>query len=111
MLVVRKDYLNEDGSLGWVESVFASGNILKSTYFPHKERMYLSFSRGHTYSYGNISQELYNEFEEVESQGEYFAKNIAKNDKYPATKEFTLYPYEIEEVRGMIIEHKNKLKK
>ena len=76
MLVERKEVLNEDKSTGYIEAVFNSDNVLKTTYFPHIQRLYIAFSRGHTYSYGNISRELYDEFEASDSQGKFFHKEI-----------------------------------
>ena len=95
MLVERKEVLNEDESLGYIESVFKSDNILKTTYFPDMQRLYISFSRGDTYSYGNIDIDFYEEFEDAESHGKFFYKNINKKKQYPYRKEFTLYPNEV----------------
>jgi len=102
MLVERKEYKEEDGSLGYVESVFKSSNILKTTYFPKNNRLYIAFNRGDTYSYGNISEEFYEEFENSESHGKFFFKNINNNSKYPHRREFTLYPREVEDVKKII---------
>jgi len=103
MLIERKEYYEKDDSLGYVESVFTSGNVLKTTYFPRSNKMYLAFNRGHTYSYDNISNELYENFEKAESQGKFFRENIAsKPEMYPYRKEFSLYPYEIEDIREII---------
>ena len=99
MLVERKDYNDEEtGNIGYIESVFNSDNVLKTTYFPQSQRLYIAFGRGHTYSYGNIKTELYEEFENAESQGKFFHKKINNNKAYPARKEFTLYP---EEIKGL----------
>ncbi|MFW6246632.1 MAG: KTSC domain-containing protein [bacterium] len=107
MLVERKEHKEEDGSLGYVESVFKSSNILKTTYFPKYNRLYIAFSRGDTYSYGNISEELYEEFESSESHGKFFYKNINNNSKYPHRREYTLYPREVEDVKKIIEENTN----
>ena len=108
MLVDRKEFLYEDGSINYIESVFDSGNILKTTYFPNDKRLYIAFKRGHTYSYGNITLEIYNEFEDADSQGRYFYQVINKNPEYPYRKEFKLYPYEIEDVNKIIEENKKE---
>jgi len=102
MLVERKEYQEKDGSTGYIESVFNSGNVLKTTYFPNNQRLYIAFSRGDTYSYGNISKEFYQEFEDCESQGKFFFKNIANNSKYPTRKEFTLYPQEVQDLKTIV---------
>jgi len=105
MLVERKEVLNEDKSIGYIESVFKSDNILKTTYFPNNQRLYIAFSRGNTYSYGNISLEFYQEFENAESHGKFFYKNINKKLQYPYRKEFTLYPNEIDDIKEIVENH------
>jgi hypothetical protein len=102
MLVERKEVLNEDKSIGYIEAVFNSDNILKTTYFPQAQRLYIAFSRGHTYSYGSISKELYDEFENADSQGKFFHKNINNKIKHPTRKEFTLYPKEIQDLKETV---------
>ena len=107
MLVERKEINKEDGSIGYIESIFKSDNILKTTYFPEIQRLYIAFNRGNTYSYGNISPEFYQEFEDAESHGKFFHQHIKNNiNKYPYRKEFTLYPTEIDEVKKIIEENK-----
>lgn len=109
MLVERKEYKNNDDSIGYIESIFDSGNILKTTYFPNNNRLYIAFKRGETYSYGNITHEMYNEFENAESHGKFFYTNIAKcPDKYPYRKEYTLYPSEVNQIIEVIDKNKDK---
>ena len=105
MLVERKEILNEDGSVGYIESVFMSENILKTTYFPGSQRLYIAFSRGDTYSYGNVSPDFYQEFEDAESHGQFFHKKINKKPQYPYRREYKLLPYEIEGFKKIIEEH------
>lgn len=105
MIVDKKEILNEDGSIGYVELLIKSDNILKTTYFPKDNRLYISFSKGgQTYSYSNISLDLYGEFEQAESHGSFFHKRIRNNDSYPFRKEFTLYPNEITDAKSIINE-------
>jgi len=109
MLVERKEFKNEDGTIGYYESVFDSSNVLKTTYFPHNQRLYVSFNRGGTYSYENVNEELYLAFENAESQGKFLRENIIKKpDLYPYRKEFTLYPEEIKELKLIVEQSKNK---
>lgn len=108
MLVNRKEVLNEDDSIGYIESIFDSDNILKTTYFLNIQRLYIAFKRGHTYSYGNFPKEKYLEFESADSQGKFFHQEINKNSKYPYRKEFTLYPTEIKDVNKIIEENKKE---
>ena len=110
MLVERKEILNEDKSTGYIEAVFNSDNVLKTTYFPKTQRLYIAFSRGHTYSYGNISRELYDEFEASDSQGKFFHKEINNKLKYPTRKEFTLYPREVEDLKETVKTKLSELK-
>jgi len=102
MLVERKEFQEKDGSLGYIESVFNSDNVLKTTYFPNIQRLYIAFGRGHTYSYGNISPELYKEFEDSDSQGKFFHRKINNNRAHPARKEFTLYPNEVKDLKEVV---------
>lgn len=109
MIAERNEYLNEDQTIGYVEAVYASGNILKTTYFPKSQRLFIAFNRGQTYSYNNVNEEIYNEFEKAESQGKYFLDILNKPNKYPTRREFTLYPSEVNECKLKIIEAKNKI--
>ena len=102
MLIEKKEIFDEDQTLGYIESVFNSGNVLKTTYFPKTERLYVAFTRGNTYSYGNVSSELYYEFESSESQGKFFHSKMLNNKDYPFRKEFTLYPSEVKELKEII---------
>lgn len=102
MLVERNEILNEDNSIGYIESIFNSDNVLKTTYFPQSQRLYIAFSRGHTYSYGNINFELYREFENADSQGKFFYMKINNNKAHPFRKEFTLYPNEVKELKTIV---------
>jgi len=102
MLVDKKEIMDTDGSVGYVESVYRSDNILKTTYFPKLNRLYIAFSRGQTYSYGNISTELYSEFENAESHGKFFHQKIRNSTEFPVRKEFTLYPSEINELKEIV---------
>jgi len=103
MLVSREEVLNEDGSIGYIESVFKSENILKIIYFIESQRLYISFSRGDTYRYENIGLDFYQDFEDADSNGKFFHSKI--KPRYPASREFTLSPYEIEGFRKTIEEH------
>jgi len=109
MLVERKEFQEEDGTTGYIESVFNSDNVLMTTYFPNNQRLYIAFSRGHTYSYGNVSPELYQEFEEAESQGKFFYKKINNNKSHPYRKEFTLYPEEVKKLKEVVEKNKQIL--
>lgn len=100
MLSTSKINYDEDGSIGYIESIYFSDNVLKSTYFPKTRMLYISFNRGGTYSYSNISEELFDQFEQAESQGVFFHKNINKKVSYPQRKEFTLYPEELIEIKN-----------
>lgn len=105
MLVDRKEFKDKDGSLGYVESVFTSDNILKTIYFNKSKKLYISFSRGGTYSYTNFTQEKFNEMEKSDSQGVFFHKKINKCSDHYCSKEFNLLPDEITEIRNIIAEN------
>lgn len=106
MLIERNVYKNEDDDVGYIESIFDSGNILKTTYFPQQHRLYIAFKRGHTYSYSNVTPEKYEEFENAESHGKFFHKEINDKNKYPYRKEFTLYPNEVSDLYEIVEKHK-----
>jgi len=104
MLIERKIIEDNDGS--YIEVIHDSSNILKTVYFPHRNKLFVHFVRGGTYSYTNINEKMYEEFETAESVGKFFQKNIAKNTKHPFAKEFTLTDNEINEIKKIIKEHK-----
>ncbi len=106
MLIESIEKLNEDGSIGYIEAIFESDNILKTTYFPAAQRLYIAFKRGETYSYDNISPKLYEEFENAESHGKFFHQKINNKITHPTHKEFTLYPHEINDAKKIIEENK-----
>lgn len=108
MLVERKEVLKEDKTVGYIEAVFSSGNILKTTYFPNAHRLYIAFSRGDTYSYGNINPELYEEFENADSHGKFFHSRLKKPDIYPTRKEFSLYPTEVSDLKQIVENNKKE---
>ena len=68
----------------YVEAIYESSNILMSTYFPEKNKLFIHFSRGGTYSYSNINESLYVDFEKADSQGKFFIANIKKNPDNPS---------------------------
>ena len=102
MLIERKEILNEDQSIGYIESIFNSDNVLKTTYFPKAQRLYIAFSRGQTYRYDNFPMDIYNEFEKAESQGKFFHSKIKNNKEFIYYKYFTLCPSEINEIKKII---------
>jgi len=106
MLIERKEILNEDQSIGYIEAIFNSDNVMQTTYFPNSQRLYIAFNRGTIYSYGNISKEFYDEFESTQSQGKFFQAKINKNKAFPYRKEYSLLPYEIQKIKNIIEENK-----
>ena len=104
MLIQREEVLNDDGSLGYVECVFQSENILQTTYFADSQLLYITFSRGNTYSYEHVEEDLYERFEEAESHGKFFHKNI--KTQYSYRKEFKLYPNEVQELKEIVENNK-----
>lgn len=102
MIVEKKSFNDDDGSLGYIECIFNSTNILSSIYFPKTKVLYISFSRGITYKYINVSESIYNDFENADSQGKFFIKNIKNNKDFLYSKEFTLYESEIKAAKEKI---------
>lgn len=110
MLVDKKLFFEKDGSLAYHEAIFDSSNILKTTYFPKFKRLYIAFKRGHTYSYSNITEELYHEFENAKSQGDLFNEKIkSRPNEHVYRKEFTLYPDEVNQLNEVVENNKNNI--
>ena len=107
MLVEEKKIEQRDGI--YYEAVYDSSNILQTTYFPHANLLYISFKRGGVYSYGNVNEELYEEFKKAQSQGKFFQEKIkSQPDKHPYRKEFTLYPDEVNKLNEVVEESKEE---
>lgn len=106
-MIVKKDVLEDDnGKI--VSCIIESSNILKTEYFAHRNRLYIYFNRGKVYSYGNITEEVYKNFEEADSQGEFLRGEIMKKAaKYPYSKEFSMTPNEMNEAKKIITEWKD----
>ena len=100
MLVTREEVLHEDGSLGYVESIFKSANILKTVYFARTEKLYITFSRGNTYLYTDVDLGFYKRFETAESNGKFFHQYI--KNKVPFYKEYTYYPHEVQQLKEIV---------
>lgn len=105
MLVRETKIEQHDGT--YFEAVYDSSNILQTTYFPHANLLYISFNRGGVYSYGNVDQEMYEEFKNAESQGKFFIERIkSQPNKHPYRKEFTLFPNEVDVLKEEVEEKK-----
>jgi hypothetical protein len=105
MIVKRNVEEDETGKL--IECVIDSSNILKTRYFAHNNRLYIYFNRGKVYSYENVSEKVYKNFEEADSQGEFLQEEIMKYPKkYPYSKQFSLTESEIKEAKNIINEWK-----
>lgn len=102
MIVEKNTFNDQDGSLGWIECIYDSTNILSSIYFPKTKILYISFNRGMTYKYFNIEESLYYQFENSDSQGKFFVKNIKNDINLIYSKEFKLYESEIKDAKDKI---------
>jgi len=106
MIVQRNIVEDDDGKI--ITCIIESSNILKTEFFAHRNRLYVYFNRGKVYSYGNISEEVYNNFEEADSQGEFLRGEIMKKSvKYPYMKEFSMTDFELKETKQIIEEWKD----
>jgi len=107
-MIIKRTVQEDDGGK-LIECIIESSNILKTNYFAHRKRLYVYFNRGKVYSYSNITEEVYENFEEADSQGEFLRGEIMKNPrKYPYFKEFSMTDYEIKEAKQVIQEWKNQ---
>lgn len=98
----------EDGKITYIDTIFESSSVLKTTYFTEKNKLYVHYTRGGTFSYLNVDKELHNAMLESESVGKYLAATIKKDpNKYPFFSEFTLSKNEIDEIK-LLIEAKKK---
>ena len=108
-MIVEKNVFNDpDGSVGYIECIYNSENVLMSIFFPKTNILYISFNRGHTYKYLNINEEKYKEFENSESQGKFFFKEINNKKEHPHSREYNLYQNELEFAKNIIKEWKEK---
>lgn len=89
---------------GVVEALFNSSNLFKSLYLKENRIMYVFFKKGGVYSYYNVDSEVYDEFEQAESQGEFFSQKIKNNGQYPHSKEFKMKDFEINDLTNRINE-------
>jgi hypothetical protein len=107
-MLIKKETKGEVGDQ-FIEAIFESSNILMTTYFPEKNKLYIHFNRGGTYSYTNVTENIYNAFEMADSQGKYFLTEIKKNpNKYPYAKEFSLTNSEINNAKQVIKEYNER---
>lgn len=103
MLLERKEAKRERDGLMVVESYFDSSNIAKVNYIPEKHFMFIFFNNGLVYSYSNITEELYRNFEAAESQGKFFISEIKKKtNQYRYVREFKLYEFERQDIMQII---------
>jgi len=109
MLLNRKELNYKDGL--WYESLIESSNIIRVDYNTTQNKLYVYFKNKQVYSYTNVTKELYEQFENADSQGKFFIKNIRSNpNKYPYAFEFKFTDGELNEMNESIKEHKEKLK-
>lgn len=109
MILERKELTDSETSEIFVEGYYDSSNIIKSVYLPDKKMLFIIFKKGVVYSYHNVDLELYLGFENADSQGVYFSKNIAKNQKCRYYREYKLYEFEKKEIFTLIEERKQIL--
>ena len=67
LMIIKENIIKnkENNNVEYIEAVYDSSNILQTTYFPLKNKLYVSFKRGGVYSYLNITSEIYSEFKEA----------------------------------------------
>jgi hypothetical protein len=109
MLLERKELRDEETQELFYEALFDSSNIMKSIYLPGKKMLFIIFKKGVVYSYASVDAELYVGFENSDSQGVYFSKNIAKNPNCTYFREYKLYEFEKKDMLKLIEEQKQLL--
>jgi hypothetical protein len=105
-MILEKTVVTDDKGKKYVECIFDSSNITKTIYFEDNEKFYIFFKRGHGYSYINVDKELYENFENAESQGKFFNQNIKTNPIHQYRFEYKLFESEIKEVESIIENYK-----
>ena len=109
MLLERKELKDSESDEMFVEALYDSSNIMKSIYLPEKQMLFIIFRKGVVYSYRNVDNELYLGFENTNSQGIYFSKNIVKNPVCTCYREYKLYEFEKKDMLKLINEQKQLL--
>jgi|TARA_R110000787_G_scaffold106351_3_gene214018 hypothetical protein len=61
---------------------YASTNLKSSEYNTITKDLLVEFTKGGKYTYNKVPIDIFTKMRTAESQGSYFAKNIAKNYKY-----------------------------
>lgn len=109
MLLDRKVIKREGDQTTLIESHFDSTNILKTNYIPEKNYMFIFFNKL-VYSFSGISPELYEKFEQAESQGKFFINEIKKKPKvYNYVREYKLMEFEKKDINDIIKSLKDSL--
>ena len=109
MLLERKELKDSESDELYVEALYDSSNIMKSIFLPEKKMLFIIFRKGVVYSYRNVDNEIYVGFENSDSQGVYFSKNIAKNPLCTYYREYKLYEFEKKDMLKLIDEQKQLL--
>lgn len=102
--MIIKKTVHEDDTGKLIECIIDSSNILKTDYYAHNKNLYIYFNRGKVYAYQNVSEEVYKEFENSDSQGKFFREIIGKFYSYQ--KLFNMTNAEIDEAKNIIKEWK-----
>lgn len=105
-MILEKNEVVDTNNKKYIECIYDSSNIGKTIYFVDNEKLYIFFKRGHGYSFINVDKDLYEEFENAESQGRFFNKNIKNNPIHQYRYEYKLLKEEIDEVEKIIEENK-----
>lgn len=109
MLLERKELTDLESGELYVEALYDSSNIMKSIYLPANKMLFIIFKKGVVYSYHKVENEVYVGFENADSQGVYFSKNLGKNTKCVYYREYKLYEFEKKDMLKLIEEQKQLL--
>jgi hypothetical protein len=103
MLLERKEHKKDGDQITLIEAFYDSTNILKTNYIPERNLLFIFFKGGSVYSYSNIDRELYEKFENCESQGKFFIAEIKKKPQvYNYLKEYKMYEFEKQDINEII---------
>lgn len=77
---------------------FDSSTILQTVYYSDKQFLYIFFKKGNVYSYQPISKDLYESFENANSQGKFLSTHIKNNPNIAYRKETSLKEHELKSI-------------
>lgn len=89
---------------------YESSNILQSIYYKKLNKLVLMYGKGDLYEYKNIGKDLYEEFENTDSQGKFVYKNLSTNKDVIYNKLYKVSQQEVTAIKENVEKHKKLIK-